>query len=176
MGISTENISRHPPVASKKLSLETHNRKLVGLWSVALALLIMGCSKGDFVDRLFYRGSDQDLMRNNPGYVYIKKIEAATAQANAISTAEANEPKAIATQEPNESIESTSVTADITKPKCGKIGKVDGHLGFLKRWRWRSRQKQLLKALAKLAEKIRTLERQIEFVDIPRARNKKWNP
>ena len=57
-----------------------------------------------------------------------------------------------------------------------KIIKADGLLGFLKRWQWRSRQRQLLKALAELAEKIKTLERQIEFIDIPRARNKKWKP
>jgi len=58
----------------------------------------------------------------------------------------------------------------------GKIGKTNGPLGFLQRRRWRSRQKQLLKALTNLAEKIKTLERQIEFVDIPKARNKKWRP
>jgi hypothetical protein len=57
-----------------------------------------------------------------------------------------------------------------------KIIKAGGTLGFLKRWRWSSRQKQLIKALTGLAEKIKTLEMQIEFVDIPRARNKKWKP
>jgi hypothetical protein len=57
-----------------------------------------------------------------------------------------------------------------------KIGKADGLPRFLNHWRWRSRQKQLLKALAEAAEKIRSLEKQIEFLDIPRARNKKWKP
>ena len=57
-----------------------------------------------------------------------------------------------------------------------KMVKTGSPLGFFNRWRWRTRQKQLLKALAGLAEKIKTLERQIEFVDIPRARNKKWKP
>jgi len=57
-----------------------------------------------------------------------------------------------------------------------KIDQADGTLAFFKRWRWRSRQKELLKALAELAEKIKTLEKQIEFIDIPRARNKKWKP
>jgi hypothetical protein len=57
-----------------------------------------------------------------------------------------------------------------------KIVKNGSPLGFFNRWRWRTRQKQLLKALSGVAEKIKTLERQIEFVDIPRARNKKWKP
>jgi len=55
-----------------------------------------------------------------------------------------------------------------------KLVKANGLTGFLKRWRWRSRQKLLLNTLAQLAEKIETLEKQIDFVDIPRARNKKW--
>ena len=62
---------------------------------------------------------------------------------------------------------------DLLKEKIIKAG---GRLGFLKRWRWRSRQEQLIKALTGLAEKIKTLEMQIDFVDIPRARNKKWKP
>jgi hypothetical protein len=57
-----------------------------------------------------------------------------------------------------------------------KIVKAGGIIGFFKRYRWRARQKQLIKALTDLAEKIKTLEMQIEFVDIPRARNKKWKP
>jgi hypothetical protein len=57
-----------------------------------------------------------------------------------------------------------------------KMVKTGSPLGFFYRWRWRSRQKQLFKALAGLAEKIKSLEKQIEFVDIPRARNKKWKP
>jgi hypothetical protein len=60
---------------------------------------------------------------------------------------------------------------DLLKEKINKAG---GRLGLLKRWRWSSRQEQLIKALTGLAEKIKTLEMQIDFVDIPRARNKKW--
>ncbi len=57
-----------------------------------------------------------------------------------------------------------------------KLHKDDGSLVFFTRWRWRSRQKQLLDALEQIAKKIRTLEMQIDFVQIPRARNKKWKP
>jgi hypothetical protein len=57
-----------------------------------------------------------------------------------------------------------------------KLAKGNGQLFFLKRWRWQARQKQLLKALEQIAKKIRLLEAQIEFVQIPRARNKKWKP
>jgi hypothetical protein len=58
----------------------------------------------------------------------------------------------------------------------GKIVKADGLTGYFKRWQWRSRQKRLLEALAKIAIKIQTLEISIDFIDIPRARNKKWKP
>ena len=51
-----------------------------------------------------------------------------------------------------------------------------GPLAFLRRMRWRSRQKQLVKALDELDRRLNAIERQIEFVDIPRARNKKWTP
>ncbi|MGD0003128.1 MAG: hypothetical protein ABSE06_02735 [Anaerolineaceae bacterium] len=58
----------------------------------------------------------------------------------------------------------------------GKIVKADDLTGYFKRWQWRSRQKRLLEALAKIAIKIQTLEISIDFIDIPRARNKKWKP
>lgn len=58
----------------------------------------------------------------------------------------------------------------------GKLVKAEGMAGFLKSFRWRSRQKRLLKALDQIAIKIHTLETLIDFIDIPRARNKKWKP
>lgn len=42
--------------------------------------------------------------------------------------------------------------------------------------RWRSRQKKLLDSLAEIDQKILAFEKQIEFVDVPRARNKRWKP
>jgi len=47
-------------------------------------------------------------------------------------------------------------------------------LSFLMRMRWRVRQKQLADSLVKLDGRIRTLEKQIAFIDFPRARNYKW--
>lgn len=58
----------------------------------------------------------------------------------------------------------------------GKLVKAEGLTGYFKSWRWRSRQKRLLKALAQVSTKIQTLEMSIDFIDIPRARNKKWKP
>jgi transcription elongation factor Elf1 len=58
----------------------------------------------------------------------------------------------------------------------GKIQHARGVLGSLMRLRWRLRQKQLAKALVDLDRKLKALETQIQFVDLPRARNKKWNP
>ena len=57
-----------------------------------------------------------------------------------------------------------------------KLKNVTGTLGFLKRWRWTSRQEQLLKSLAQIDRKIKSLEVQIEFIDVPRARNTYWKP
>jgi hypothetical protein len=57
-----------------------------------------------------------------------------------------------------------------------KIIQLRGPLAFLSRMRMRSRQKQLLNALAQLDGKLTALERQISFVDIPRTRNTKWKP
>ena len=47
---------------------------------------------------------------------------------------------------------------------------------FLLRWRWRSRQRQLLNVLKELNRKLTVLEEQIEFIEIPRARNRTWTP
>jgi len=55
-----------------------------------------------------------------------------------------------------------------------KLKNIAGTLGFLRCWRWTSRQKQLLKSLVQIDRKINELEVQIEFIDVPRARNKNW--
>ena len=57
-----------------------------------------------------------------------------------------------------------------------KLGQPAGRLGFLKRLRWKSRMNQLKKKLVEIDQKIHRIERQIMFVDIPRARNKRWKP
>jgi len=57
-----------------------------------------------------------------------------------------------------------------------KLNKQADSWGFYHRWRWTSRQKKLAKSLAQLDNKIKSLEDQIEFVDLPRARNTKWKP
>jgi hypothetical protein len=46
----------------------------------------------------------------------------------------------------------------------------------IKRWRWNSRKKQLIQAIAKQELKLDATEEQIEFTDIPRARSKTWKP
>jgi hypothetical protein len=57
-----------------------------------------------------------------------------------------------------------------------KLQKLDSPLRFIQRWRWTRRQSQLLKSIDQLDSRIKALEKQIEFVDIPRARKKKWKP
>lgn len=57
-----------------------------------------------------------------------------------------------------------------------KLQKLDGPLQFIRRWRWTARQSQLLKSLDQLDSKMKGLEKQIDFVEIPRARKKKWRP
>jgi hypothetical protein len=57
-----------------------------------------------------------------------------------------------------------------------KLNRPAGGLGFLLRLRWRSRQKQLVKALIELDRKLNAFEKQIQFIDRPRARNKNWAP
>lgn len=57
-----------------------------------------------------------------------------------------------------------------------KLLNLDGPLRFIRRWRWTRRQSQLLKSIDQLDSRIMALEKQIEFVDIPRARKKKWKP
>jgi hypothetical protein len=49
-----------------------------------------------------------------------------------------------------------------------------GLLGSIKRFRWKSRRKQLAQAIAKQEIKLDATERQIEFTDIPKARSKTW--
>jgi hypothetical protein len=57
-----------------------------------------------------------------------------------------------------------------------KLQKLESPLRFIQRWRWTARLSQLLKSLEQLDSKIKSLEKSIEFVDIPRARKKKWKP
>jgi len=57
-----------------------------------------------------------------------------------------------------------------------KLSNPDQPLFWIKKMRWRARQKQLLQSLAKLDEKIKTIEKRIAFVDKPRARDLKWKP
>jgi len=57
-----------------------------------------------------------------------------------------------------------------------KMLKLTGPLSFYHRWRWNSRKSQLLKHIGQLDGKIKTVEKQIEFIDVPRARRKKWDP
>jgi hypothetical protein len=47
-----------------------------------------------------------------------------------------------------------------------------GVAGMFPRWRWRTRSKQLTKTLAELDLTIKRLERQIAFVEPPKARRK----
>jgi hypothetical protein len=49
-------------------------------------------------------------------------------------------------------------------------------LMYLWRIRWLIRRRQLLKALVDLDSKLKMLEKQIEFIDVPRARNENWKP
>lgn len=50
--------------------------------------------------------------------------------------------------------------------------------GLMSLWRirWLIRRKQLLRALADLDSKLKLLEKQIAFVDVPRARDESWKP
>lgn len=57
-----------------------------------------------------------------------------------------------------------------------QLGLPDRGLMFLKKIRWRFRQKQLLKALAEQDKKLKIFEKQIEFIDPLRARNEYWKP
>jgi hypothetical protein len=57
-----------------------------------------------------------------------------------------------------------------------KLHNLNGALRWLKLWRWRNRQSQLLKYLGQLDSKIAAVEKQIAFVDVPRARNSHWKP
>jgi hypothetical protein len=57
-----------------------------------------------------------------------------------------------------------------------KLSGQKGPLDFLLNLRTRSRQKRLVKALAELDQRIRALEKKIEFIDVPRARSRSWVP
>lgn len=57
-----------------------------------------------------------------------------------------------------------------------KLAGKTGPVIFLRRIRWQLRQRQLVKALADMDKRLKALEHQMEFVDIPRARNEKWKP
>lgn len=49
-------------------------------------------------------------------------------------------------------------------------------LGFIGRYRWRSRQKKLLASLAEIEKRIAAFEREIQFTEVPKVRNKRWKP
>ncbi len=49
-----------------------------------------------------------------------------------------------------------------------------GIVGVFRRWRWNERKKQLIQALFRMEDKLKALEQQIDFIDIPRARDKNW--
>jgi hypothetical protein len=57
-----------------------------------------------------------------------------------------------------------------------RLAKPLGAFGFLIQTRWNLRLNQLKKKLAEIDQKITRVERQIAFVDIPRARNLRWKP
>lgn len=57
-----------------------------------------------------------------------------------------------------------------------RLGQPVGGLGFLMRLRWTLRLNQLKKKLIEVDQRINRLERQIAFVDVPRARNRRWKP
>lgn len=62
---------------------------------------------------------------------------------------------------------------DEIKEKLLRPGSV---IELLQRLHWHMRRKQLLKALLDLDAKFKLLERQIDFIDIPRGRNENWKP
>ena len=53
---------------------------------------------------------------------------------------------------------------------------ITGTFGFIRRWRWNRRKKKLIQALTQMEAKLKALEQRIEFIDIPRARNRNWTP
>jgi hypothetical protein len=58
-----------------------------------------------------------------------------------------------------------------------KLTMADGSpLAAIKRMRWRARQKRLRESLIELERKLTAIEKQIQFIDVPRARNKSWVP
>ncbi len=57
-----------------------------------------------------------------------------------------------------------------------KLASASGAMAGIQQIRWRARQKQLVKALADIDAKLKILEKQIDFIDVPRARNERWKP
>ncbi|MBE0697340.1 MAG: hypothetical protein IH586_10485 [Anaerolineaceae bacterium] len=57
-----------------------------------------------------------------------------------------------------------------------KLSRKEGLLVFIKHMRWRARQKRLLESMVELERKLASIEKQINFVDIPKAKNKSWKP
>ena len=57
-----------------------------------------------------------------------------------------------------------------------KLANLRGPLAFLVHLRLWVRQKQLLRGLAQIDAKLRTLEKVIEFTEVPRARDYRWKP
>ena len=55
-----------------------------------------------------------------------------------------------------------------------KMSSPAGKTGFLRRWRWHNRIRQLRASLAQIGAKLTALESQIAFVEIPHARNRNW--
>jgi DNA-directed RNA polymerase subunit RPC12/RpoP len=49
-----------------------------------------------------------------------------------------------------------------------------GLLGQIQRMRWNARKNQLAHAIVKQESKLNSIEQQIEFIDIPKARSKTW--
>jgi hypothetical protein len=55
-------------------------------------------------------------------------------------------------------------------------GQNSGIWAFIKRWRWNARKNKLAQTFIQLEDKLKSIEQQIDFIDIPRARNKSWKP
>ena len=58
----------------------------------------------------------------------------------------------------------------------GRLAGLKGPLAFLIHLRLWMRQRQLLRGMAQLERKLRTLEKTIAFTEVPRARDLRWKP